>query len=86
MLRAAVDGVDAGRLVRRALADPDVAGAIHCAAAVDVVAAGKASGVMLEAYAAAAPPSRAMLAIGPARPAALPEGAEWHTGGHPLPT
>lgn len=86
MLRAAVDGVDAGRLVRRALADPDVAGTIHRAAAVDVVAAGKASGVMLEAYVAAAPPSRTMLAIGPARPAALPEGSEWHTGGHPLPT
>jgi len=53
IVRAAIDGVDAGGLVRRALADADVVAPLQRAAAVDVIAAGKASGVMLTAFAAA---------------------------------
>ena len=56
-------------------------------AAVDVIAAGKAAGVMLNAFAMSTDiPLRRMLGIGPSRPAALPDGAEWAEGGHPLPT
>jgi glycerate 2-kinase len=41
---------------------------------------------MLNAFAAGSGvPVRRMLAIGPSRPAVLPEGTEWHDGGHPLP-
>ena len=53
----------------------------------DVIAAGKAAGVMLNAFAMSTDiPLRRMLGIGPSRPAALPDGAEWAEGGHPLPT
>jgi glycerate 2-kinase len=52
-----------------------------------VIAAGKAAGVMLNAFAAStAVPLRRMLGIGPHPPELLPEGAEWHNAGHPLPT
>ena len=69
-----------------ALEDPDVVAPLQRAAAVDVIAAGKASGVMLNAFAAGSgAPVRRMLAIGPSRPAVLPEGTEWHDAGHPLP-
>jgi len=79
--------VHAGRLVERALEEPASAGTLRRAAAVDVIAAGKASDVMLTAFAAASPvPGRRMLGIGPLRPAALPAGAEWQDAGHPLPT
>jgi glycerate 2-kinase len=86
VLRAAIDGVDAGRLVRRALEDADIAAPLQSARAVDVIAAGKASAVMLDAFAAGAHRQvRRMIAVGPGRPSALPQGAEWHSGGHPLP-
>ena len=53
----------------------------------DVIAAGKAAGAMLNAFATGtAVPVRRMLGIGPRRPEVLPEGAEWQDGGHPLPT
>ena len=53
----------------------------------DVIAAGKAAGVMLNAFAASTDiPLRRMLGIGPSRPPSLPDGAEWEDGGHPLPT
>lgn len=56
------------------------------ATAVDVIAAGKAAGVMLEAFAqATSVPVRTMLGIGPQRPASLPDGAAWQDAGHPLP-
>ena len=52
-----------------------------------MIAAGKAAGVMLNAFAMSTDiPLRRMLGIGPSRPAALPDGAEWAEGGHPLPT
>jgi hydroxypyruvate reductase len=54
---------------------------------VDVIAAGKAAGVMLNAFATSTDiPLRRILGIGPSRPGALPDGAEWEDGGHPLPT
>jgi len=72
--------------VQRALEDPDIVAPLQRAAAVDVIAAGKASGVMLNAFAAGTSvPVRRMLAIGLSRPAVLPEGTEWHDAGHPLP-
>ena len=86
IVRAAIDGVDAGRLVERALQDADLVAPLRRATAVDVIAAGKAAGVMLDSLATSTMvPLRRMLGIGPARPAALPDGAEWQTAGHPLP-
>ena len=59
---------------------------MQSASAVDVIAVGKAAGVMLHAFAGAAGvPLRTRIGIGPLRPADLPEGAEWHRGGHPIP-
>jgi len=60
---------------------------VQNAASVDVIAAGKAAGVMLDAFASStAVPVRLMLGIGPRRPEILPNGAEWQDAGHPLPT
>ena len=85
-MRAAIDAVDAGTLVQRALGNPDVVAPLQQAAALDVIAAGKASAAMVNAFAAGSQvPVRHMLAIGPARLAVIPEGAEWQDGGHPLP-
>jgi hydroxypyruvate reductase len=79
--------VDAGRLVARALENPDIVSRLQRAAAVDVIAAGKAAAVMLNACASGTGvPLRRLAGIGPARPAVLPQGAEWYDGGHPLPT
>lgn len=87
IVRAAIDGVDAGGLVRRALEDADIVAPLQRATAVDVIAAGKAAGVMITAFAAAtAVPLRRMLGIGPQRPPLLPDGADWQEAGHPLPT
>jgi len=73
--------------VQRALEDSDIVAPLQRAAGVDVIAAGKAAGAMANAFAAGSSvPVRRMLAIGPVRPAVLPEGAEWHSGGHPLPS
>ena len=73
--------------MRRALADSDLVGPIQRAAAVEVIAAGKASGVMLKAFASSTGvPVRRMIGIGPQPPELLPQGAEWHNAGHPLPT
>ena len=56
------------------------------ARAIDVIAAGKASAVMLTAFAAAtAGRLRRVIGIGPGRPDAMPGGAEWQPAGHPLP-
>ena len=87
MVRAAIDAVDAGRLVTRALDASDVAARLRRAAHVDVLAAGKAAAAMLNAFAAgASAPVRTMIGIGPARPPLLAAGAEWYDAGHPLPT
>lgn len=72
--------------MQRAFEDADIVSPLQRASAVDVVAAGKAAATMLNAFAASSSvPVRRMLAIGPERPPVLPERAEWHTGGHPLP-
>ena len=81
-----MDGVDAGTLVQRALSTPDVVGPLQVARAVDVIAAGKAAGAMLNALAAGSQVEvRHMLGVGPHRPDILPVGAQWQPAGHPLP-
>ena len=85
-MRAALDAVDAGALVRRAVVEPSIARALNEAAAVHLIAAGKAASVMLEACVSYGVTARTMLGIGPAGSPAPPAGTEWHTGGHPLPT
>ena len=86
VLRAALDAVDAGGLVQRALTDPDLVAPIQRAAAVDVIAAGKAVGPMLNAFAASSSvPLRRVIGVGPGEPSVLPESTRWFTGGHPLP-
>jgi hydroxypyruvate reductase len=60
--------VNAGSLVRRTLESGDTRDALHRAAAIDVIAAGKAAAPMIETCAAAAGvPLRTLLAIGPRR-------------------
>jgi glycerate 2-kinase len=87
VVRAALDAVDAGRLVQRALADPLIVSPLQMSSAVDVIAAGKAAAPMLNAGVAALNvPLRTTLVVGPVRPAVLPDGAEWFGGGHPFPT
>jgi hydroxypyruvate reductase len=85
-VRAALDAVDAGALVRRAIVEPSVAHALNDAAAVHVIAAGKAASVMLDACVSYGVTPRTMLGIGPAGSPTPPPGTEWHEGGHPLPT
>jgi glycerate 2-kinase len=86
IVRAALDAVDAGALVRRALVEPSIARVLNDAAAVHVIAAGKAASVMLDACVSYGVMPRTMLGIGPAGSPAPPPGTEWHSGGHPLPT
>ena len=70
-----------------ALEDADIIGPVQRARSVDVIAAGKAAGVMLNAFAAGvSAPLRRLLGVGPSRPGVLPSGAEWQDAGHPLPT
>src|SRR5687768_581317 len=83
IVRAALDAVDAGALVRRALVEPSVAHALNGAAAVHVIAAGKAASVMLDACVSYGVAPRTLLGIGPAGLPAPPAGTEWHEGGHP---
>ena len=79
--------MDAGKLVQRAFANPDLVSPLQNATAVDVIAAGKASNAMLNAFAAATSvPLRRMVGIGPGVPALIPAGATWQEAGHPLPT
>lgn len=86
VVRAALDAVDAGMLVRRALAAPETDRALRSAAAIDVVAVGKAAAPMLIAFAAAAPVApRRLIGIGPEPPATYPAAAVWRTTAHPVP-
>jgi glycerate-2-kinase len=85
-VRAAIEAVDAGRLVEQALGDAALVAQLRSARGVDVLSAGKAAGPMLTAFAGASPvPPRSMLGIGPTPPAGLPAGAVWQTGAHPVP-
>jgi hydroxypyruvate reductase len=86
VLRAAIEGVDAGRLVQRALEDPDLVAPLQRSRTVDVIAAGKAAAVMLNAFASASSvPVRHMLGVGPGHPGVLPAAAAWQAAAHPLP-
>ena len=93
VLRAAIDAVHAGRLVRTALRDPaldsSVTDALRRASAVDVIAAGKAASAMLSACADVVDmPVRTYLGVGPRRAAdepPLPSGTIWFDAGHPFP-
>ena len=87
MLRAALAAVDAGKLVQRAFSDPDIVAPLQRAAAVDVIAAGKASSAMLNAFVASSSvPLQRLLGIGPGVPQVIPAGATWQDAGHPLPS
>jgi hydroxypyruvate reductase len=78
--------VDAGALVQRACDTPDVVAALQLAAAIDVIAAGKAAAAMLNAFvSSSSAPLQRIMGVGPVRPDVLPSGTEWFTGGHPLP-
>ncbi|MBI2829190.1 MAG: DUF4147 domain-containing protein [Acidobacteria bacterium] len=86
VVRAALDGADAGRLVRGALVSPDVERALRAADAVDVVAVGKAARPMLlAAVAAAKVPLRHVAGVSAQPLETLPAGARWHTAAHPVP-
>jgi glycerate-2-kinase len=90
VLRSAIDAVNAGLLVRRTLDDDEVREAMQRAAAVDIIAAGKAAAPMIEACAAASVvPLRTLLAIGPRRSpdsaVTLPPSTIWYDAGHPFP-
>jgi hydroxypyruvate reductase len=85
VIRAALAAVDAGRLVRQALASPGVDGLLRAAGAVDVIAVGKAASAMLTAFAAAPVPLRHVVGIAAEPPITIPAGARWHTSVHPVP-
>jgi glycerate 2-kinase len=90
VLRSAIDAVNAGALVRRTLESRETLEALTRAAAVDVIAAGKAAAPMIDACAAAAGvPLRTLLAVGPKRSpesaVTLAASAVWYDAGHPLP-
>jgi glycerate 2-kinase len=56
------------------------------ASSVDVIAAGKAAGAMLNAFVGSSSvPFRHVMGVAPAVPDVVPERAEWFVGGHPLP-
>jgi glycerate 2-kinase len=74
-VRAALRAADAGALVRHALGNPEVLRLLRGAAAVDVIAAGKAAVSMLDAFTAACP-----VPLHRVTTATAPE------AGHPLPT
>jgi hydroxypyruvate reductase len=90
VLRSAIDAVNAGLLVRRTLDAGGTREAMQRAAAVDVIAAGKAAAAMIEACAVASVvPLRTLLAIGPrlspGSAVTLPASTIWYDAGHPLP-
>ena len=82
--------MNAGVLVRRTLDSSETRETMQRAAAIDVIAAGKAAAPMIEACAAASVVRlRTLLAIGPRRSpessVTLPPSALWYDAGHPLP-
>lgn len=86
MVRAGLAAVDAGRLVRQALAAPDLARRLGAAPALDVVAVGKAAEPMLQALLAAAPGAvRHVVGIGAAPAAEATAGVRWLPAPHPVP-
>ena len=86
IVRAAIAAADAGHLVSRRLSAPSVSALLRDAAALDVIAAGKASGAMLRAFGKeCGVPIRRAVGIGLGAADALPTGAEWHVAAHPIP-
>lgn len=72
--------------MRDALSAPWIVDPLREASSVNVVAVGKASGPMLNAFARGVErPLGVMAGIGPVRPDTLPEGAEWFDSAHPVP-
>ena len=76
--------------MRTALADASLVERLNAASRVNVVAAGKAAGPMLNAFAEALSSKNDsrlhfLVGIGPVRPAALPPRAEWLEAAHPVP-
>jgi hydroxypyruvate reductase len=86
-VRAALQAVDAGALVRRALHQPEVVRAVESAAAIDVVAVGKAALPMLLAAREACrdAPLRHVIGIANQPIDMLPTGVIWHVAPHPVP-
>jgi glycerate 2-kinase len=86
-VRAAIQAVDTGALVRAALETPEVIRAVRAAAAVDLVAVGKAALPMLLAPPAALPGVvfRRMIGISNQEAGTRPPGVEWHVTAHPVP-
>jgi len=81
-----VHAAGAGRLVRTALGEPALVNRLKSASNIDVIAAGKAAGPMLNAFVdAAGRPLRTIAGIGPVRPDSLPARADWYDSGHPIP-
>jgi hydroxypyruvate reductase len=73
-------------LVRSALGDTSVAEALARAAAVDVIAVGKAAAPMLTEFVQSARGRvRTAAGIGQVRPSTLPPGAIWFDAAHPVP-
>ena len=73
-MRAGIEAADAGRLLRQSLVSPDIVAMLHAAAAVHVIAVGKAAAPMAAAFSAASPVSaRSTLKVGV------------HDAGHPVP-
>ena len=87
-MRAALAAVDAGGLVRTALATtPDVIRTVQSATAIDVVAVGKAARPMVLALPVALPRAafRHVHGISNQPAEGLPSGVQWHVTAHPVP-
>lgn len=86
-MRAALAAVDAGGLVRAAVATPDIVRAVQSAGAIDVVAVGKAALPMVRALLAALPRAACRHVHGISNQPAegLPSNVQWHITAHPVP-
>ena len=87
VVRAALAAVDAGSLVRDALKNPEFVRTLESAAAVDVVAVGKAASVMLPAPLSVLPhiPFRHVIGISNHAAGQRPPRVHWHVAAHPVP-
>ena len=86
IVRATIAAADAGHLVSRSFSTTSVRALLRDAAAVDVIAAGKASGPMLRAFNAECGVAiRRAVAVGMDRPGELVTNARWYAARHPIP-
>jgi hydroxypyruvate reductase len=73
--------------VKEAVRNPGLAARLRSAAAVDVLAVGKAAAPMLQAFLVASGiPPRRMMGVGQGHSGALAGHVDWHQAGHPIPT